>query len=78
MEPIRQSTKSVATEKLKTQVIRRSKQAASADKPKVGRPTNMNDSLATAIRLLHKDAKIGKRKLSKLLHVGVGTIISVL
>ena len=78
MEVTQHEKKSVMVEKLKAQGIGLPKQVTSADKPKVGRPSNMNDSLATAIRLLHKDAKIGKRKLSKLLRVGVGTIMSVL
>ena len=76
MEPTQQAKKTINVEK--AQSVSRSKQAASTEKPKVGRPTNMNDSLATAIRLLHKDAGLGKRKISKLLRVGVGTILSVL
>ena len=44
----------------------------------VGRPTNVNASLCSAIRFLHRDCKIGKRKIATLLGVGVATVFRVL
>jgi hypothetical protein len=44
----------------------------------VGRPSNMNDSVRAAIVFLHRDCKIGKRKLANRLGLGVGTVLKVL
>ena len=42
-----------------------------------GRPTNMTDSVRVAVRLLHGQG-LGKKKIARHLHVGVGTVIAAL
>lgn len=62
----------------KNQPINLSWQSATDGKRKVGRPSNMNDSVRAAIVFLHQDCKIGKRKLANRLGLGVGTVLKVL
>jgi hypothetical protein len=54
-----------------------SKQSAAIGKRKVGRPSNLNESVVAAIRLLHQ-LGVGKRKIAKKLSVGVGSVMAVL
>jgi DNA invertase Pin-like site-specific DNA recombinase len=42
-----------------------------------GRPTNMTDSVRTAVRLLHRQG-LGKKRIAKELRVGVGSVIAAL
>ena len=64
----------------KTQVaakIRAGQQRALERGVKLGRPTNMNESVRIAIRLLHENG-LGKKQIARQLRVGVCTVIASL
>ena len=53
------------------------KESSTYRQRKVGRPSNLNESVVAAIRLLHQ-LGVGKRKIAKKLSVGVGSVMAVL
>ena len=57
--------------------IRAGQQRALERGVKLGRPTNMNESVRAAIRLLHEKG-LGKKQIAKQLRVGVGTVTASL
>lgn len=57
--------------------IRAGQQRALERGVKLGRPTNMNESVRVAIRLLHANG-LGKKKIAQQLRVGVGTVTASL
>ncbi|PQA82777.1 hypothetical protein C5F52_14500 [Limnohabitans sp. TS-CS-82] len=57
--------------------IRAGQQRALERGVKLGRPTNMNESVRIAIRLLHENG-LGKKQIAKQLRVGVCTVIASL
>jgi DNA invertase Pin-like site-specific DNA recombinase len=57
--------------------IRAGQQRALERGVKLGRPTNMNESVRIAIRLLHQNG-LGKKQIAKQLRVGVCTVIASL
>jgi hypothetical protein len=57
--------------------IRAGQQRALERGVKLGRPTNMNESVRIAIRLLHENG-LGKKKIAKQLRIGVCTVIASL
>ena len=64
--------KTLASEKIRTGQRR----AANLGRP-TGRPTNMTDSVRTAVRLLHGQG-LGKKKIASSLRIGVGSVIAAL
>ena len=64
--------KTLASEK-----IRKGQRRAANSGRRTGRPTNMTDSVRTAVRLLHRHG-LGKKRIAKELRVGVGSIIAAL
>lgn len=57
--------------------IRAGQRRAVGHGAKLGRPTNMTESVRVAIRLLHHKG-LGKKKIAKELRVGVGSVIAAL
>ncbi len=77
MESPLKQTKSAQAQGFKVKVSNPTTYSTSVGKRKVGRPSNMNSSVAAAVRLLHASG-LGKRKIAKHLRIGVGTVLSVL
>jgi hypothetical protein len=72
-----QTPKSEKSEGVLDQPKNLSKQSTITNKRKVGRPSNMNASVAAAVRLLYENG-MGKRKIAQKLSIGVGTVMSIL
>lgn len=64
--------KTLASEK-----IRAGQRRAANSGRRTGRPTNMTDSVRTAVRLLHRQG-LGKKKIASSLRIGVGSVIAAL
>lgn len=72
LEALLHFEKALASEK-----IRAGQRRAANSGRRTGRPTNMTDSVRTAVRLLHRQG-LGKKRIAKELRVGVGSVIAAL